>query len=149
MHRKTINKLISLPNNRFASCSSDRTITIWNDIFPIKNLIGHSDQVLSIIYIKEKELLISCSSDRTLRIWDMRTFQCNTVFKNVNCCHSSGLCQIDRDRVYCFLPLLEDVVVMGNGKGGFAFMMLTIINFFILIYKQSNNVYGRFIIRYS
>ena len=54
--------------------------------------------------------------------------------------------------VYCFLPLLEDMVdmvVMGNGKGGFALMMLTIINFFILIYKQSNNVYGRFIIRYS
>ena len=71
----------------------------------------------------------------------------------------SGLCQIDRDRVivgkqrgfyivnvkkceiekevhdgqmgyvYCFLPLWENMVVMGNGKGGFAFMMLTIINF--------------------
>ena len=39
----------------------------------------------------------------------------------------------------------------GNGEWerGFALMMLTIINFFILIYKQSNNVYGRFIIRYS
>ena len=94
-----------------------------------------------------------------LRIWDMRIFQCKTAFKNVNCCHSSGLCQIDRDRVivgkqrgfyivnvkkceiekevhdgqmgyvYCFLPLWENMVVMGNGKGGFAFMMLTIINF--------------------
>ena len=56
-HSQVINQVITLPNNRIASCSNDFTVKIWkrapsySDI-PIKILEGHTDSVYSIIYIK-------------------------------------------------------------------------------------------------
>ena len=52
-HDYSIYKVITLPNNRIASCSADKTIKIWknnppySDI-PIKVLKGHSNNVNSI-----------------------------------------------------------------------------------------------------
>ena len=64
-HDDWIIKVISLPNNRIASCSWDETIKIWtlsSDI-PSKVLKGHQDRINSILYVKEKDILISGSLD--------------------------------------------------------------------------------------
>ena len=64
-HDDWIIKVISLPNNRIASCSWDETIKIWtlsSDI-PFKVLKGHQDRINSILYVKEKDILISGSLD--------------------------------------------------------------------------------------
>ena len=103
-HDDYIYKVITLPNNRIASCSADETIKIWKsnppyiDI-PIKVLRGHSNYVNSLLYIKERDVMISRSYDSTLRLWNMSTYQCITVIKGVYCCFTNSLYQIDKDRV--------------------------------------------------
>ena len=103
-HERWIYKVITLPNNRIASCSNDYTIKIWKSNppycdTPIKVLEEHSNNVNSLLYIKEKELIISGSEDKTLRLWNMTTYQCVTVFEGVQCCSTNSLYQIDKDRV--------------------------------------------------
>ena len=103
-HDYWIAKVITLPNNRIASCSGDKTIKIWksnppySDI-PIKVLKGHSDNVFALLYIKERDVMISGSDDETLRLWNMSTYQCDKVIEGVDYCFTSSLYQIDKDRV--------------------------------------------------
>ena len=102
-HDRTVNKVIALPNRRIASCSEDKTIKIWksNIIYSrsVKLLVGHSDSVTSILYIKEKDIMISGSLDRTIRLWNMSTYQCMKVIEEVECIDNNSLYQIDNDRV--------------------------------------------------
>ena len=77
-HNDIIYKVITLSNNRIASCSADKTIKIWKSNppysdTPIKVLEGHSDWVNSLLYIKE-QMMISGSDDKTLRFWNMSTY---------------------------------------------------------------------------
>ena len=103
-HDDEINKLIPLPDNRIASCSRDNTIKIWKSNPPYSDkpiivLIGHSEYVWSILYIKERDIMISGSDNRTLRFWNMSTYQCDTLFEEVECCSINSLYQLDKDRV--------------------------------------------------
>ena len=103
-HVDWIHKVITLPNNRIASCSADKTIKIWKSNppysdTPIKVLEGHSSYVNSLLYIKERDIMISGSFDGTLRLWNMSTYQCITVIKGIYCCNTNSLYQIDKDRV--------------------------------------------------
>ena len=103
-HYNFIFKVITLPNNRIASCSNDETIKIWKsnkpyDDTPIKVLEGHSKSVISLLYIKEKDIMISGSIDGTLLLWNMSSYQCNKTIKGVHCCWTNALYQIDNDRV--------------------------------------------------
>lgn len=102
-HDICINKVIALPNNRIASCSIDKKIKIWKSTppysdTPIKVLEGHNASVNSILYTKERDMLISGSDDDTLRLWNMTTYQFLTLIKEVQC-SSNALYQIDKDRV--------------------------------------------------
>ena len=103
-HKGIIYKVISLPNNRIASCSTDKTIKIWKSNppysdTPIKVLEGHRSIVGSLLYIKERDIMISGSADETLRLWNMSTYQCMTVIEEVECYSTNSLYQIDKDRV--------------------------------------------------
>ena len=103
-HNNWIYKVITLPNNRIASCSADETIKIWKSNppysdTPIKVLEGHWDYVTSLLYIKERDVMISGSYDETLHLWNMSTYQCITVIEGVDCCSTNSLYQIDKDRV--------------------------------------------------
>ena len=103
-HDDWIHKVITLPNNRISSCSYDKTIKIWKSNppysdTPIKVLKGHRNYVSSLLYMKERDILISGSWDVTLRLWNMSTYQCVTVIKGVDCYFTNSLYQIDKDRV--------------------------------------------------
>ena len=100
----SINKVITLPNNRIASCSVDKTIKIWKSNppysdTPIKVLRGHSNSATSLLYMKERDIMLPGSRDDTLRLWNMSTYQCITVIEGVYCCFTNSLYQIDKDRV--------------------------------------------------
>ena len=102
-HESLIKKVITLPNDRIASCSSDYTIKIWNSNppysdTPIKVLKGHRNSVTSLLYIKEKDIMISGSVE-TLRLWNISTYQCITVIEGVQCYFNNSLYQIDKYRV--------------------------------------------------
>ena len=100
-HDDCIFKVITLPNNRIASCSAG-TIKIWKSNPPYSDtpikLRGHRIWVNSLLYIKERGIMISGSWDETLRLWNMSTYQCDKVIEGVDCSHHS-LYQIDKDRV--------------------------------------------------
>ena len=95
-HDYLIYKVITLPNNRIASCSYDKTIKIWksnppySDI-PIKVLREHSYYVISLLYIKERDVIISGSRDKTLYLWNMSTYQCDKVLEGVDCTFPNSL----------------------------------------------------------
>ena len=103
-HDICINKVITLPNNRITSCSMDKTIKIWKSDAPysdtpIKVLEWHTFYVTSLLYIKERDIMISGSHDGILCLRNMSTYQCETVIKGVKCCSTNSLYQIDKDRV--------------------------------------------------
>ena len=63
-------------------------------------LKGHTKDVVSIVYIKEREKLFSTSFDFTCRLWNLKTYQCEAVFKGFEeCVYNNSLYQIDKDRV--------------------------------------------------
>ena len=61
-------------------------------------LEGHSDWVNSLLYMKERDIMISGSFDKTLLLWNMSTY-CITVIEGVECYSTNSLYQIDKDRV--------------------------------------------------
>ena len=103
-HDAWISKVITLLNNRIATCSDDMTIKIWKSNPPYSDkpiivLKEHNDEVNSILYIKERDILISGSDDKTLRLWNMSTYQCDKVIEGIHCYLHNALYQIDSDRV--------------------------------------------------
>ena len=84
------------------SCSYDKTMKIWNSIYPynlIKILEGHNRNVSSMLKLKENKNFVSGSHDFTLRAWNIFSYQCQTVIENVQCCTGKSLEEIDKNRV--------------------------------------------------
>ena len=102
-HRDIINQVISLPNNRIASCSADGRIKIWKSDPPYSNIpineILNNGDISSILYIKERDLLLAISNDYSLKLISLNTFQYVTIILNVFCCNANGMYQLDRDKV--------------------------------------------------
>ena len=95
-HDHWIYKVITLPYNRIASCSEDKKINIWKSNppysdTPIKMLEGHRLSVNSLLYIKERDIMISGSSDGKLCLWNMSTYQCENVIEGVECSSTNAL----------------------------------------------------------
>jgi WD40 repeat protein len=78
-HSQSITCLVNLPDNKFASGSRDMTIRIWNinDNYKcIRVINGLFDGILSLLYIKEKDLLLSASANKQIKVWRMSDYQC-------------------------------------------------------------------------
>ena len=95
--------MVSLTNNRIASCSYDKTIKIWNtknSYNLVTKLSGHNNYVISIIQLKGKEILIFVSRDNTLRKWNLSTYHCDKIINQVYCsCTSNNMLEIEHNRV--------------------------------------------------
>ncbi len=76
-HTSRINGLTLLPNGQMLSCSSDKTLRIWdpNTGRCLKTLQGHTEDVWCIAVLPNGQV-VSGSSDETLRVWDLSTGQC-------------------------------------------------------------------------
>ena len=103
-HQDFIYTIITLPNNRIASCSSDESIKIWKSNppysdTPIKELNGHEYSVFSLLYIKERDIMVSGSVDETIRFWNMSTYQCESVISCLKSYAVHSIYQIDCNRV--------------------------------------------------
>ena len=85
-HNKYIYRIVKLPRQRIATCSSDRTVKIFSSEIPFKCILtlkGHIHEVTSILHLKQTEVLLSASvgNDSTIRIWNTLTYKCDTIIK--------------------------------------------------------------------
>ena len=117
-HLNSINKVISLIDNQFATCSNDKTIIIWKfetieqDISKVYTFTGHTNSVISISFLENKMItpskennhkIISSSLDNTIRIWNYSPSneinQCISIFKDIDCCSVNSLYIFDNDTI--------------------------------------------------
>ena len=87
-HEDTVSCIIPLYNNRFASCSGDSTVKIWENEEPFQEItsLKHTDSVWSIFQLKQKQILISSVysgdySTRVLCFWDVVVYQQEHLIK--------------------------------------------------------------------
>ena len=103
-HISWITKVTTLSSNRYATSSFDTSIKIWSSetpyaSTPFRILNGHKDGVTSLVYYKEKEVLISGSFDSTIRLWSMKTYQCVSIKSGIFCDMSNSMYKIDGRRI--------------------------------------------------
>lgn len=93
-HSSCVWSLCLLDDGRFASCSSDKTIKIFNpETYECElTLIGHTDSVVYITLLKSG-ILLSSSDDRTVRFW--KVFKDNYIsFETLNTEHTRGVTKV-------------------------------------------------------
>lgn len=74
-HRHLVNRIVVDDTGRLAaSCSSDYTVGLWDleARKPLRQLLGHSDDVEDFVFADEKTG-VSASRDRRILIWDLET----------------------------------------------------------------------------
>lgn len=104
---RDITKIINLPNNRIASCGDDSIIKIWDLTYPydknankcIKQLEGHESFVYSMLYIKNKDILISGAFQEGIRFWNMTNYQCISVIGDIDICGPNSMYMLDERRL--------------------------------------------------
>ena len=161
-HDAHIFKVISLPNNKFASCSRDCAIKIWDmnasDVTVPIGVINkaHVDDIYSLLYMREKDVLVSSSDNTALRVWNLKNYK----ILMCQCSGKNSLYQLNEVRVivggwttvqiwnivtmenefeindknvyfiYCFMKLKEKIILCGCGSGK------------ILIFKNKTKKYS-------
>ena len=96
-HTANIRKVISLSQKKFASCSQDFTIRIWNSISPYQQLtvIDLKHKVYSIIQLSKHDLLIASSSERCIQFWNVNTCKKEHSIKEIYTLDSLGMIELD------------------------------------------------------
>jgi WD40 repeat protein len=74
--------IVLITNDRFATCSDDKTIKLFDlNIFEcIRTFIGHQDIVWCIDKLFNDKIK-SCSRDKTIKIWDLNSGECLKTLK--------------------------------------------------------------------
>lgn len=60
--------------NQIATCGRDEVVRIWNinaPSVPIKKLVGHSGNIVNVVYSPSGDSLASASWDHTIMLWDL------------------------------------------------------------------------------
>ena len=85
IHSSTTWKIITLTNNRWASCSTDHTVKIFSNNEPYDTLssLVHADCVYSIIQLKNKEILVSSCGASSIDFWDLTEYQKEYTLKGI------------------------------------------------------------------
>ena len=112
-HEEGINKIVLLSHSRIASCAQDNyLIKIWDMTppyrektkIPIKILGDFKEDdamrmAISLLYIKEKDILVSGGFDYILRIYNMKSYQCINTINDIECYNPNSIYQIDKERI--------------------------------------------------
>ena len=89
-HAHWVCMVIPLTKERFASCSCDKTVKIWNSNETYKCLatLTHVDEVRSILQLKGKEVLVSCGqiSSTGLSFWNLTNYTRQYTIKGYDVC---------------------------------------------------------------
>ena len=98
--------IISLSNNKFALftlCHNKILLYEGNQPYsaqPYQKLVTKSKSgIISVLFIKKKNLLLSSTMDNNLYFWMLSTFQCISIMTDIFCCKKNSMCLIDDDRV--------------------------------------------------
>lgn len=101
-HSGPINKVITLTSHRFASCSNDKTIKIWEaDTYKMLQSLSVSGTPTSIIEEENQNRIISASSDQNgiLSFFNNKPYKLEKKFEKIVCAHSNGLEVLKGDRI--------------------------------------------------
>ncbi|GGI88314.1 tetratricopeptide repeat protein [Legionella impletisoli] len=81
-HPGVITAIEVLPNQRVATASSNKTITIWHmkGLYEVSTLFGHQDEILSISSLPNNRL-VSLSKDNSVKLWDLSSGDCISTIK--------------------------------------------------------------------
>lgn len=123
-----IGELSLIEETKLVSCSSDKTIKIWNlnRDGSARTIEAHSDSVFCIHFLSNKKLA-SGSFDKTIKIWDMESGECTQTLK-------------DNSYIYCIRKLGEDEIITGGEDGSIKIWDLAIGICKTIIYGHSSLV---------
>ena len=93
-----------LPNNNFISCSSDKTIKIWEEIeknikYQNSTILTHANWIKTILFLEDKNILISSGRDGT-KFWDLNNYKCLKYIMDIETTNSGTLCRINDDHIF-------------------------------------------------
>ena len=95
--------MISLSNNRMASCSNDKTIKICSSAPPynlLSTLAGHATRPFSIYQPEGKDILVSGEYfEQIVIVWNLTNYKKESIVKGVGCYSSNNIVQIDSERL--------------------------------------------------
>ena len=112
-----ITTMLALSNNRIALALKSKGILILNayEDNPLHTLnIKNDEEVLTMLEIKERNLLLSIGKSNTLQVWNLSTNQCTQTVDKV-ICNSKAILQIDSEHV--LIGSIINILVINVTKG--------------------------------
>ena len=115
-HTDSVMKVIALPKKKFASCSDDRSIRIFNaKDFNNELTITEQDKVCSLLFIDSKDMIISSVTDgysnKALNCWNAYNGKEMGSIKNVCSVNRDGMVQLNKQLIAI---ADEDAIVIVN-----------------------------------
>ena len=78
-HLYTINDIVLLDTNLFATASRDKNIKIWNQenlellkVIDLEKFTGHKNSVNKLCWLNKENILVSVSDDRSIIAWKIK-----------------------------------------------------------------------------
>ena len=104
-HTDIVPKVIPLSNERFASCSWDKTIRIWEDYtYQCLSILQHDDCINSILHLRGKEVLVSAydgfeSSSRGVSFWNINNYTNQHTIQGYSAFGSTGMAELPNGNI--------------------------------------------------